>query len=229
VSTSRIRAVLFDLDGTLVDSAPDLVGTLNDLRLARGFEPLPYADLRHHASRGAMGLLSAGLPEFDDDALAVLRDEFIDRYRARLWQESQCFKGIEQALAALSSAGLKLAIVTNKIESLARPLVVQAGWHDWFQVLVAGDSTPRPKPDPGPIIEACRLLQVRPRDCVMIGDDERDVRSGNGAGAKTIVALWGYISPSDQPGQWGADRLIDRVEQLIEVIEDLNQHKETLT
>lgn len=224
-----LRAVLFDLDGTLVDSAPDLVGTLNDLRRDHGLEPLPYQGLRHHASRGALGLLAAGLPEFDEGAAADLRDEFIDRYRSRIWQDSHCFDGMEEVLEALSAAGLKLGIVTNKIESLARPLVEQAGWLHLFPALVGGDSTPRPKPDPGPVIEACRLLRVAPASCLMVGDDERDIQAGRSAGASTAVALWGYISPSDQPGRWGADRMIDRVEQLIKLIEDPNEQQEIVT
>jgi len=229
VSASGLQAVLFDLDGTLVDSAPDLVGTLNDIRRDHGLEPLSYEVLRHHASRGALGLLAAGMPEFDADAAAALRDEFIDRYRSRLWQDSHGFDGMEDALEALSSAGLKLGIVTNKIESLARPLIEQAGWLHLFPALVGGDSTPRPKPDPGPVIEACRLLQVAPADCVMVGDDERDVRAGRSAGAGTAVALWGYISPSEQPGRWGADRMIARVEELIELIDGPNKPEEVLT
>lgn len=217
--------MLFDLDGTLVDSAPDLVGTLNDLRRQRGLRRMPYADLRHEASRGAMGLLSAGFPELDDDDRARLRDEFIESYRARLWRDSHCFEGIDEALAALAAAGLKLGIVTNKIESLARPLVEQAGWRHLFEAVVGGDSTPRPKPDPGPVLEACRALGVAPADCVMVGDDERDVRSGREAGAGTMIALWGYISPAEQPERWGADRMIDRVEQLVELTHGSNRHK----
>ncbi len=229
MSASGLQAVLFDLDGTLVDSAPDLVGTLNDLRHDYGLEPMPYRVLRHHASRGALGLLTAGLPELDEDAAVALRDEFIDRYRSRLWQDSLVFDGMEDALEALSHAGLKLGIVTNKIESLARPLIEQAGWLHLFPALVGGDSTPSPKPDPGPVIEACRLLQVAPADCVMVGDDERDVRAGRSAGAATAVALWGYISPSEQPERWGADRMIARVEELIELIDGPNKPEEVLT
>lgn len=214
-----LRAVLFDLDGTLVDSAPDLVGTLNDLRRDYGLDALPFAQVRHQASRGALGLLSAGFPDADEHSLVGLRAGFIERYRARIWQDSHCFQGINEVLAAMSSAGLRLGIVTNKIDSLARPLVEQAGWRHLIQALVAGDSTARPKPDPGPVLEACRLLDLPPSDCVMVGDDERDVRSGRAAGTMTAVALWGYISPSDQPDRWGADRLLESVEQLNTLID----------
>jgi phosphoglycolate phosphatase len=228
VSAARLQAVLFDLDGTLVDSAPDLVGTLNDLRRDHQLDPLPYERLRHHASRGALGLLSAGLPELAEEVSTALRDEFIERYRARIWRDSHSFDGIEAVLDALASAGLRLGIVTNKIESLARPLVEQAGWGDRFGALIGGDSTARAKPDPSPVIEACRLRQVVPASCVMVGDDERDVRAGRSAGTGTVVALWGYISPSDQPRAWGADRMIERVEGLIELIDDPKLYKEVL-
>jgi phosphoglycolate phosphatase len=214
----RRRAVLFDLDGTLVDSAPDLVGTLNDLRLAQGLAPKPYAALRSQASKGAAGLLAAGLPELDEHERAALRDSFVARYRQRLWQDSRAFEGMDEVLRTLAASGLRLAIVTNKIESLARPLVKQAGWHHLFGSLVGGDSTPAPKPDPGPVLAACRALDVAPDACVMVGDDERDVLAGRAAGTATWAARWGYIDDSDSPERWGADRVIDRVEELSELI-----------
>lgn len=215
-----LRAVLFDLDGTLIDSAPDLVGTLNDLRRDHGLAPMPYAELRAHASKGAAGLLKAGLHELDESRRGLLRDTFIERYRQRLWQDSRAFDGMDEVLRALAAAGFELGIVTNKIESLARPLVKQAGWLHLFGTLIGGDSTPIPKPDPGPVLAACRALGVAPDECVLVGDDERDVRAGRSAGSRTLAASWGYIADSDSPHLWGADGILDGVAELLSLISD---------
>jgi 2-phosphoglycolate phosphatase len=217
VSRPAIRGVLFDLDGTLVDSAPDLSGTVNDLRGRRGLKPLPHARLRPFATRGALGLLEAGFPDLDPTERESMRDEFLDRYRQRLWIDSRPFPGMGKVLGVLHIRGIRLGIVTNKVESLARPLVEQAGWHHLFSSLVAGDTTPRPKPDAAPVLAACNALDLPPANCVLIGDDLRDVLAGKAAGSQTVAVSWGYHNREDDPGEWGADRLIHHVEEILEL------------
>jgi len=214
MSQRAFRGALFDLDGTLVDSAPDLVGTLNDMRCDRGLAVMPYRQLRSHATRGALGLLGVGFSELSAADREEMRVEFIERYRERLWRDSAPFAGIESVLDRLISAGVRLGIVTNKIESLARPLVEQAGWHHIFGTIIGGDSTPRSKPDPGPVLTACSALGLSPAECIFVGDDQRDVQAGKAAGTATIAVNWGYIEPADQPTAWGADHVVDQVEQL---------------
>jgi phosphoglycolate phosphatase len=218
VNGPAIRGVLFDLDGTLVYSAPDLCGTVNDLRGRRGLAPLPLSQLRSSATRGALGLLEAGFPDLQRDERESMRDEFLDRYRQRLWLESRAFPGVTEVLDILHGCGVRLAIVTNKIESLARPLVEQAGWHHLFGTLIAGDSTSRPKPDAAPVLAACKALGLAPSDCALIGDDRRDVLAGKAAGSQTVAVTWGYHHDGDDPGAWGADRLVHRVEDIVKLI-----------
>ncbi len=221
MSTAGCPGLLFDLDGTLVDSAPDLVGTLNDLRTLHGLEAIPEAPLRPLATRGAMGLLAAGfdLDRQSPDQIEALRDAFIERYRQRLWQLSRPFAGIDELLRDLHQRNVRLAIVTNKMAMLAEALVSEAGWTHLFLSLVAGDSTAHPKPDPLPVLTACRALDLAPADCIMIGDDRRDIQAGRAAGTQTIVAGWGYIAASERPGDWGADAIVDTPQSLADLLE----------
>jgi N-acetyl-D-muramate 6-phosphate phosphatase len=209
-----LQAVLFDLDGTLVDTAPDLVATLLHLRAQHGLGPMDAAELRHHAGRGALGLLEAGFAHQTDIDPSSLRQQFLDHYTANLWVHSRPFSGIEVQLEALQAAGIAMAVVTNKIESLARPVIEKAGWQAHFPVVVAGDTTARSKPDPAPVIEACRRLGVDPCCTLMVGDDRRDVQAGRGAGSATLVAAWGYLKSDESPEDWGADGVIDHPGQL---------------
>lgn len=208
---SSCRAVLFDLDGTLADTAPDLVGTLLELRRRRGLDALPESGLRPYATRGAIGLLEAGFGGIDGFEPADLRDEFLDHYAGHLWVRSRAFPGIDELLVRLDAAGLTLGIVTNKVEALALPVVERAGWSERFGCIVGGDTVARSKPDPAPVIEACRRLQVSPSEAVFVGDDRRDVVAGRAAGTRTIVAGWGYLPPGESGRSWGADAVIERV------------------
>jgi phosphoglycolate phosphatase len=211
------RAVLFDLDGTLADTAPDLVGTLIELRRRRGLADLKDIDkhaLRAFATRGAVGLLEAGFGGVDGIEPSALRPEFIDYYAKNLWVNSRAFPGIDDVLERLSAAGLRLGIVTNKIEDLALPVVERAGWKEHFACIVGGDTVGRAKPDPAPVLEACRRLGVKPSQAVFLGDDRRDVLAGRAAGARTVVASWGYLPRGDYGNGWGADAVIDRADDL---------------
>jgi len=213
---------LFDLDGTLVDSAPDLLGALAWLRSRHELDPLDYSGLRHHASRGAMGLIEAGFKDRPDLDRDRLRKDFLDRYASNLWCDSRTFGGIEDLLRQVSRCGLGLAVVTNKLKYLAEPLVLAAGWQSIFDCVVGGDSTPMPKPHPAPVLEACRRLRVHPGQALMIGDDIRDIEAGRRAGCLTAVAGWGYIPPNENPHQWRAGHVVSRPEDLIKIIFDKN-------
>jgi len=215
----RFRAVLFDLDGTLADTAPDLVGSLNRLRLVRQLAALDESELRPLVTRGAAGLIEAGFGSLPADQFEALRGEFLEHYRANLWVHSRGFPGIDSLLGQLKMAGLSLGIVTNKIESLAEPVVKQAGWHHLFGCLVAGDTTERSKPDPMPVVEACRRLNMVPGETVFVGDDRRDVLAGKSAGCYTVVASWGYIDEPDSIAAWNADAIIDHPSELIGLLE----------
>jgi 2-phosphoglycolate phosphatase len=219
MSRSATRAVLFDLDGTLVDTAPDLVGTLLALREARGLPLLDELILRPHATRGALGLLEAGFGPETGIEPASLREEFLSHYAANLWQRSRPFEGIPELIAALTELKLALGIVTNKVEAFALPVVRHAGWDDCFGSVVAGDTTERSKPDPAPVLLACAQLAVDPADTWFVGDDRRDVEAGRAAGTSTVVASWGYLPPGDDIRAWGADRIIDHPLELLELLD----------
>jgi phosphoglycolate phosphatase len=200
-------AVLFDLDGTLADTAPDLIGALEGLRAELGFPPIDPRPLRDFASRGAPAILEAGLPELDPAEREALRARYLDDYAARCWHDSRAFDGMPALLEQLEAAGIAWGVVTNKIERLARLVLNGAGWSDRAGCLVAGDTAARPKPAPDPVEHACRQLGVSPERTVFVGDDERDVAAGRAAGTATIAALWGYIPEPDRVEGWGADAI----------------------
>lgn len=206
MSGSRsLQAVLFDLDGTLVDTAPDLVASMLVLRQRAGLEEVDPAAFRHHASRGAVGLLEAGFAGQPVADLAALREAFLDHYRDNLWVHSQPFDGVEAVLEQLAAAGLQLGIVTNKPGFLTMPLLARAGWDDRFGCVIAGDTVAHAKPHPEPVVEACRRLGTEPGRCLFVGDDRRDVEAGRAAGVVTAVAGWGYLPPGEDGRGWGAE------------------------
>lgn len=216
----RVAAVLFDLDGTLVDSAPDLAGTANDMRLQRGLSPLPYGSLRPHAGSGARGMLGAafgiqpGARGYDSSRL-----EFLERYQLRLLHLSTAFEDVLPVLEALSRAALPWGIVTNKALRMAVPLAQGLGLLAEGRVLVGGDSTAFLKPHPAPLLEAARRLSVAPEDCLYVGDDERDVQAGLAAGMLTGAAAWGYLGPGADVAAWGAHAVLTRPEALLHFLE----------
>ena len=216
---NRIEAVLFDLDGTLVDSAPDLAGALNDLRQRRGLPTVPYEALRPHAGSGARGMLAAGFGlKPGDEGYDSLRDEFHDHYATRMLQDTRAFDAALRVLDALDACGLPWGIVTNKALRFAGPLTQAMGLQR-SAVLVAGDTTPHTKPHPAPLLEAARRLQRRPEACVYVGDDHRDMLAGRAAGMSALAAAWGYLGTAHPPQGWGADAVLHAPGELLQWLE----------
>jgi phosphoglycolate phosphatase len=212
----RVAAVLFDLDGTLVDSAPDLAGAANGLREARGLPALPLADLRPMVGAGARGMVGAAFGIQPGDAgFEALRDEFLQVYEQRLLQATAVFPAMAQVLQSLEAAGLRWGVVTNKAERFSLPLMQGLGLDGRAGALVCGDTTPHSKPHPAPLLEAARRLGVAPHQCVYVGDDVRDVQAGRAAGMPTLAAGWGYLGQGEPVHAWGADAVLETPLQLL--------------
>jgi phosphoglycolate phosphatase len=217
---SSPRAVLFDLDGTLIDSAPDLVGACNELRASRGLPALPYERLRRMVGSGARGMVGAAFGVAPGDAgFEMLRDEFLQRYEARMTRETRIFAEVEPLLEWLDGRRLPWGIVTNKATRYAAPLVAHLGLAARALTLVCGDTVSHAKPHPAPLLEAARQLGMAPGDCVYVGDDRRDVDAGRAAMMGTVACAWGYLGEGEGPALWGADHLIDRPGELLALID----------
>lgn len=212
-----IRTVLFDLDGTLADTAPDLAYALNCLLQESGRAPLPYEVLRPMASHGARGLIGRGFNLTPHDAgYAELRQRFLDLYAANLTRKTRLFPGIPELLGALQARGIHWGIVTNKPRFLTDPLVEQLGIRDSAACVVSGDTTANSKPHPEPMLYACRQAGSQPAECLYVGDAARDIEAGRVAGMQTLVALFGYISQDDRPQTWGASGMINEPREVLQ-------------
>jgi phosphoglycolate phosphatase len=202
------RAILFDLDGTLADTAPDLAAAVNFLRTERGLAPTPYALLRPTASAGARGMIGAafGLSP-GDEGYEELRLQWFERYQSAMSVHSTLFGGIPELLDGIAAAGMAWGIVTNKPARFTDPLVPQIGLAH-AGCIVSGDTTGHAKPHPAPLLEGARRLGIAPEQCWYVGDDLRDVEAGRAAGMITVACAWGYCG-SIEPGSWGADLLLE--------------------
>jgi phosphoglycolate phosphatase len=215
-ATLDVDAVLFDLDGTLADTAGDLAGALNRVRADHGRPPLPVAALRSHASAGARGLLGAGMDlKPDDSGYAAARDAFLIHYEAGLAVTTRLFDGVDTMLEAIEARGLAWGIVTNKAERYTGPVVVALGLAHRAGTIVCGDTTPHAKPHPAPLLHAASALRLPPTRCVYVGDDLRDVEAGNAAGMATLVAAWGYLGNGVPPSAWPARGWLDAPRDLV--------------
>ncbi|TDR40791.1 phosphoglycolate phosphatase [Tahibacter aquaticus] len=214
----ELDAVLFDLDGTLVDSAPDLVAAMQRLCRELG-QADPDADgVRAVVSKGGRAMLRRGLPGLDDARYDALLPRFLDLYAADIAQLSRPFDGVEALIAAIESRGARWGVVTNKPGWLARPLLQQLGWSQRSAALVSGDCLPLKKPDPAPILHACELAGIAPGRCIYVGDDLRDIQAGRAAGMFTVAAAWGYLDGED-PQDWAADWVAESAEDLRSALE----------
>ncbi len=205
----RKRVVLFDLDGTLVDTAPDLGFALNAMRRERGLKPLAYAELRAQASHGARGLIRLGFGLGPDDpGFETLRQEFLEIYAGVLTARSSLFPGMGEVLSALEAQGVPWGVVTNKPARFSEPLLRHLGLYERAACVVSGDTCAQPKPHPAPLLHACQHTGTEPGACLYVGDAARDVEAAQAAGMPAVVALWGYLGSGDRPETWGADALI---------------------
>lgn len=215
-----VRAVLFDLDGTLADTAADLAGALNRQLQRHQLAPLPFEKLRPFASHGARGLLEQGFGITPEDARFVaLREEFLALYEQSLCDQTRLFSGTETTLSALEGKGLRWGIVTNKIAALTHPLLQRLGLAQRAGCIVCGDTTPKPKPHPDPLLHAARALAAEPSSCLYVGDGERDMQAARDAGMSGLVARYGYIAASERPETWPAIALIDSVEEVLNYLD----------
>jgi 2-phosphoglycolate phosphatase len=219
VVNAASRAVLFDLDGTLIDSAPDLAGAGNEMRLARGLPALPYASFRPMVGAGARGMVGIALQVGPADAAyEALRDEFLERYEARMTLETRVFPDMRPLLDMLRAMDVPWGIVTNKATRLAEPLVQALGLDRHAAALVCGDTTAHAKPHPAPLLEAARRMGIAAEACVYVGDDLRDVQAGHAAAMGTVVAAWGYLGLGDAVEGWGADHIIRSPIELLKLL-----------
>ncbi len=216
-----INTILFDLDGTLVDTAPDLGHALNLQLIRHGRSPLSDAAIRPFASHGSRGLIGLGFGITpNDDNFIAMRDEYLSIYDTVFTRSPVLLDGIAELLQAIESKGLKWGIVTNKPRRFTQPLINSMGLDKRAACVVSGDDAPQPKPSPATLLLACEEVDVRPENCIYLGDAERDIQAGNAAGMKTVVALFGYIDVTDRPFNWGADALIEKPMDLLSLIND---------
>ena len=217
---TEVRAVLFDLDGTFADTAPDLGAALNRLLREAGQAPLPLELIRPQTSNGARGLLKIGFGITPSNATyAELLSRFLTYYAEAVCVDTRIFEGIDAMLDALETRGIKWGIVTNKAQRFTQPLVEKLGFHQRAACIVSGDSATRPKPHPDPLLLASQLMHIAPAHCAYVGDDLRDVEAGRTAGMKTIVATYGYLGNGKPPAEWGADALISHPRELLALLD----------
>lgn len=200
-----LRAVLFDLDGTLLDTAPDMVGALNALRQEEKLAPMPYDAIRSAVSHGAARVVKAGFPDADPESALRLQRRFLEIYRGALSRETRLFPGMDAVLDELAGRRIKSGIVTNKAAWLTEPLLLELGLRERFACVVSGDTVAERKPHPLPLLHAAALAEVSPSECIYVGDAERDVQAAHAAAMPALVANYGYLRPDEDSTRWGGD------------------------
>ena len=216
---ANVAAVLFDLDGTLIDSAPDLGAAVDQMRVARGMPSLPLETYRPMAGAGARGMLGIAFgmtpetPGYD-----VLREEFFVNYAACMTQRTYIFAGVTELVAALKAKGLRWGVVTNKSSRFTDPLTSAIDLFATAETIISGDTTPHAKPHPEPLLEAARRMGLEPAQCLYVGDDERDVVAGLAAGMGTVAAAYGYLGSQADTASWGAHAQINSPIDLLQLL-----------
>ncbi|HEY9053049.1 MAG TPA: HAD-IA family hydrolase [Gammaproteobacteria bacterium] len=200
---SDIQTILFDLDGTLIDTAPDMARSLNILLEEEGKQALPYDNIRPVVSNGSVALVNLGFGDIDGENLERLKKRYLEIYQQRLCIDSKLFDGMDELLMHIESQGKNWGVVTNKPGWLTMPLMEQIGLLDRAACVVSGDTTPNRKPHPEPMFHACLAAGSEPHQCLYIGDARRDIEAGNNAGMKTIIAMYGYIGDWENTDDWG--------------------------
>jgi N-acetyl-D-muramate 6-phosphate phosphatase len=211
-----LRAVLFDLDGTLLDTAPDMVGALNALRHEELLAPMPYDAIRSVVSHGAARVVKAGFPDASPEITLQLQRRFLEIYRSALSRETRLFPGMSDVLDALARSSIKSGIVTNKAAWLTEPLLEELGLRERFACVVSGDTLAERKPHPLPLQHAAALAGVLPGECIYVGDAERDVQAAHAAAMPALVANYGYLRADEDASQWGGDGYLDRPLDLLD-------------
>ena len=213
---TRIKTVLFDLDGTLADTAPDLAAALNAVRQAKGKPALPFEQIRPAVSHGGKALIEVGFNlSPDSDEAETLRLQLLDHYRDNIANHTRLFSGMEEVLDHIEQSGANWGVVTNKPGWLTEPLMAELGLQPRAACIISGDTLNERKPHPAPLLHACELAGSQPEDCVYIGDAERDIMAGKRAGMHTLLALFGYLDESDQPHEWGADASVESPQAIL--------------
>ncbi len=211
--------MLFDLDGTLIDSAPDLGAAADKMRTDRGLPAFPLDDYRAMAGAGARGMLRVAFGmSTDDPKFGEMREEFFKNYEARLTELTVVFPGVTEMLAGIEAMGIPWGVVTNKSERFALPLSKQMPLFERCAVLIGGDTTPHSKPHPAPLLEAARRLGVPAESCIYVGDDERDILAGAAANMRTVAADYGYLGDRSDTSQWNADAQIKSPLELLQLL-----------
>ena len=211
------RAVLFDLDGTLLDTAPDMAGALNRLRLEEQLAPLEFSAVRPHVSNGARAMVRLGFGvDQGEPGFEPLRQRFLVCYEQGLCIETRPFPGIDVVLDVLEQLGVPWGVVTNKPGWLTQPLLAALQLAERAAVVVSGDSTPQRKPNPEPLLHACRALHLRPAECTYVGDSARDMEAALRAGMQALAVTFGYIPAGDDPARWGAHALVTSPDEILQ-------------
>jgi phosphoglycolate phosphatase len=218
-----IEAVLFDLDGTLADTAPDMARTVNMMRTKRGLPPVAPESVRAHVSKGARGMIcSAFEMTTDHPDFLPMREEFLDIYGRELCVDTALFPGMREVLDEFEAAGIAWGVVTNKFERFARPILESLGVAQRAGTIVGGDTCPRPKPFPDPLLLAARQMNVAAESTLYVGDDERDVQAARAAGMPVIVAGYGYLGDDKPPSEWNADGIVRSAREIGEWVREQN-------
>lgn len=220
-----LLAVLFDLDGTLADTAPDLAHALNVVREEQDKHHLPFDEIRPHVSHGATALIQLGFPEHasESDRFGTLRLRLLDVYKNNLTLHTRLFDGMSELLAELEQRDIKWGVITNKPAWLTEPLLDELGLKERAACIVSGDTTTQCKPHPQPMYHACNEINIPPANCLYIGDAQRDIDAGHNAGMRTLVALFGYLGDNDQPEQWQANAMITTPMEALSWLLEQNQ------
>jgi 2-phosphoglycolate phosphatase len=213
---SKLRAILFDLDGTLLDTAPDMVAALNVLRGEHALPPLAYEAVRGAVSHGAVRIVKTGFPDADADPFEALRLRYLDIYRGALALKTRLFPGMETVLDSLEARGLGAGIVTNKAGWLTEPLLAQLRLRPRFVCVVSGDTLPERKPHPRPLLHAAQLAGAAPRECIYVGDALGDVQAAHAANMSALIADYGYLLPGEDSKTWGGDAHLRQPLDLLE-------------
>lgn len=218
--STAIKTVLFDLDGTLADTAPDLANALNQVRGEQGMEPLPYPEIRQVVSHGGIALIRLGFAmEPDHPGFKPLHQRLLAIYRDTIANQTRLFDGMERLIDEIEARTLNWGVVTNKPSWLTDPLMEQLGLTKRASTIISGDTLDERKPHPAPMLYACRQAGSSAMECIYVGDAARDIEAGKNAGMKTLVALFGYIGDDERPEDWGADGMVENPLEILNYLE----------